>query len=252
MHDLFTEVWESVRRNKLRTCLTGFAVAWGIFMIIVLLGAGNGLMGAFQQGGDNFASNTMMVGGGMTSKPYDGLKAGRRVQLEMSDMDLLDKKPFNQYVEQVTTSHSQSGYTMTYGRKYFKNVSLSGTFPGYAQMNRIEMLAGRFINDKDIQDKRKVIVLTHLMAKNFLSGGTDYARLLGQRVKVGPFAFKVIGIRQAEENTDDRDLYVPYSTIKTIYGLDNHIDNMTFTFHGLATEEANEAFEKELIESGRK
>ena len=246
MHDLFTEIWESIRRNKLRTCLTGFAVAWGIFMIIVLLGAGNGLMGAFQQGGNSFASNTMMVGGGWTSKPYDGLKEGRRIRLETTDMDLLDKEPFNQYVDEVTTSHSQGGYTMTYGRKYFKNVSLSGTFPGYAQMNRVDILAGRFINDKDIRDKRKVIVLTHLMAKNFLSGGTNYDRLLGQQVKVGPFAFKVVGIRRAEENTNDRDLYVPYSTIKTIYGLDNHIDNITFSFHGLNSEEANEAFEKEL------
>ncbi len=246
MHDLFTEVWESVRRNKLRTCLTGFAVAWGIFMIIVLLGAGNGLLGAFNQGGMNFASNTMMMGGGWTAKPYDGLKEGRRIRLETSDMDLLSKEPFSRYIDQVTTSHSQSGYTMTYGRKYFNNVSLSGTFPGYADMNRIEMLAGRFINEKDILDRRKVIVLSHLMAKNFLTGSTDYERLLGQRVKVGTFSFQVVGVRRAEENTDDRDLYVPYSTIRAIYGLDNRIDNMTFTFHGLATEEANEAFEKEL------
>ena len=92
MHDLFTEVWESVRRNKLRTCLTGFAVAWGIFMIIVLLGAGNGLMGAFNQGGNEFVSNSMMIGGGSTSKPYKGLKEGRRIRLEMSDMNLMKQE----------------------------------------------------------------------------------------------------------------------------------------------------------------
>ena len=246
MHDLFTEVWESVRRNKLRTCLTGFAVAWGIFMIIVLLGAGNGLMGAFNQGGESFASNTMMMGSGITTKPYKGLKEGRRVRLSMSDMDLLEKEPFKQYVDQVTTNYSQGGYTLTYGKLYLNNVLLNGTFPGYADMNRIVMLAGRFINEKDIQEKRKVIILSHLTAKNFLKGSTDYARLLGEKVKVGSFVFKVVGIRQGEENRDDRDLYVPYSTIKTIYGLDNHIDEMTFTFHGLNTEEANEAFEKEL------
>ena len=146
MHDLFTEIWESIRRNKLRTCLTGFAVAWGIFMIIVLLGAGNGLMGAFQQGGNSFASNTMLIGGGSTSKPYNGLKEGRRIRLEMSDMDLLEKEPFSQHVDQVTTSHSQGGYTLTYGKLHLNNISLSGTFPGYADMNRVVMLAGRFIN----------------------------------------------------------------------------------------------------------
>ena len=246
MHDLFTEVWESVRRNKLRTCLTGFAVAWGIFMIIVLLGAGNGLMGAFNQGGSEFASNSMLIGGGSTSKPYKGLKEGRRIRLETSDMDLMRQEPFSENIDQVTTSHTQSGYTLTYGKTHLNNVSLSGTFPGYADMNRVVMLAGRFINEKDIQDKRKVIVLAHLTAKNLLKGETDYERLLGEQVKVGPFAFKVIGVRRAEENRDDRDLNVPYSTIKTIFGLDNHIDDITFTFHGLPTEEANEAFEKEL------
>lgn len=246
MHDLFTEVWESVRRNKLRTCLTGFAVAWGIFMIIVLLGAGNGLMGAFMQGGHSFASNTMMMGGGMTSKPYDGLKTGRRIRLEEDDMERLSYEPFCQYVDEVTTSHTQGGYTLTYGRRYFNNVSLSGTYPSYAHMNRMELLAGRFINDKDIDEKRKVIVLTHLMAKNFLSGGTNYESLLGKRVKVGQLSFLVVGIRRAEENTDDRDLYVPYTTVKTIYGLDDRIDQMTFTFHGLDSEKANEEFEHEL------
>ena len=246
MNDLFTEVWESVRRNKLRTCLTGFAVAWGIFMIIVLLGAGNGLMGAFNQGGHEFVSNSMMIGGGSTSKPYKGLKEGRRIRLDMSDMDLMKQEPFSENIDQVTTSHSQSGYALTYGKTHLNNVSLNGTFPGYADMNRIVMLAGRFINEKDLQDKRKVIVLGHLTAKNLLKGGTNYERLLGEQVKVGPFVFRVIGVRKAEENRDDRDLNVPYSTIKTIFGLDNHIDDITFTFHGLPTEEANDAFEKEL------
>ena len=246
MNDLFTEVWESVRRNKLRTCLTGFAVAWGIFMIIVLLGAGNGLMGAFTQGGESFASNTMMMGGGVTTKPYDGLKTGRRIRLEESDMEMLTEEPFGQYVDEVTTTHTQSGYTLTYGRRYFNNVSLSGVFPGYAHMDRMEILSGRFINEKDTTEKRKVIVLTHLMAKNFLAGSTDYERLLGQRVKVGQFSFLVVGVRKAEENTDDRDLYVPYTAVKTIFGLDSHIDQMTFTFHGLESEEENEEFERDL------
>ena len=81
MRDLIQEIWESLRRNKLRTSLTGLAVAWGIFMLIVLLGAGNGLLNAFMNDGEGFASNTMMIGGGRTSKPYDGLKQGRRIRI---------------------------------------------------------------------------------------------------------------------------------------------------------------------------
>lgn len=246
MGELMIEVWESVRRNKLRTCLTGLAVAWGIFMIIVLLGAGNGLLNAFNQGGEGFASNTMMIGGGLTSKPYDGLKTGRRIRLTTADMELLEREPFAHYIDKVTTSHTESGYTLTYGKRYFTNVSLSGTYPGYATMNAVDILAGRFINENDLNSKRKVIVITHIMAKNFLAGGTNYQILIGQHVKVGNLSFKIVGIRRANENEDDRDLFVPYSTIQTIYALDNKIDQITFTFHGLETEEANEAFEKEL------
>ena len=153
MHDLFIEIWESVRRNKLRTCLTGLAVAWGIFMLIVLLGAGNGLLNAFLNDGDEFASNTMMVGGGFTSKPYDGLKQGRRISLTDQDVDLLKTGPLSDRIDLVSSSVSKGGYTMTYGRRYFTNVTLNGTFPGDIEMNRVKMDAGRFINDKDIKEK---------------------------------------------------------------------------------------------------
>ena len=246
MRDLLQEIWESLRRNKVRTSLTGLAVAWGIFMLIVLLGAGNGLLNAFLNDSDGFASNTMMVGGGMTSKPYGGYKQGRRIQVVDSDMDMLRREPFSEKVDLISSSLSRSGYTMTYGRRYFNNVSLNGTMPGDAEMNRVKMEAGRFINEKDITDKRKVIIITHMHAKNFLAGGTDYEQLLGQKVKVGNLAFTVVGVRHGDENRDDRDLYVPYTTVKSIFGLGDEVDEITFSFHGLTTEAESDAFEKQV------
>ena len=246
MRDLFIEIWESIRRNKLRTALTGLSVSWGIFMLIVLLGAGNGMYNAFQSGGGEFASNTMMVGGGFTSKPYDGLSKDRRIELDITDMDLLSRPPFSDYIDKVTTSTSQSGYVLTYGKRTLSNASLAGTYPGHAEMNRVSMLTGRFINENDIEQKRKVIVLNHLVARNLLSGGTDYASLVGEQMKIGTFSFKVIGVRRSDENRDDRDLYVPYTTLKTIFGGGTKVDDITFTFHGLESEEENEAFEKKL------
>ena len=246
MRDLLQEIWESLRRNKMRTCLTGLAVAWGIFMLIVLLGAGNGLLNAFLNDGDSFASNTMMVGGGVTSKPYDGLKQGRRIRITDKDIDILRQPRFADKVDLVSTSLSRSGYTMTYGRRYFNNVSLNGTLPGDVEMNRVQMLAGRFINDRDITEKRKVIIITHLHAKNFLSGDTDYDKLLGQRVKVGNLSFTIVGVRHAEENRDDRSLYVPYTAVKAIFGLGDEVDDITFSFHGLTTEAESDAFENQV------
>ena len=113
-------------------------------------------------------------------------------------------------------------------------------------MNRVKMDAGRFINDKDIKEKRKAIIITHLHAKNFLAGGTDFDRLLGQKVKVGNLSFTIVGVRHGMENEDDRDLYVPYTTIKSIFGLNEEVDAITMSFHDLTTEAESDAFENEV------
>ena len=245
MHDLFTEIWESVRRNKLRTTLTGFSVAWGIFMIIVLLGAGNGLMNSFNQDSEGFASNTMTIYPGVTSKPYQGLRKGRGMKLNEQDLDFLARN-FPEIIDQVTTSVSRGGFTISYRKKNITGMTLDGTFPGHAAMNRVRILAGRFINNLDIAGKRKVIVLTHLAARNLLEGGTDYSSLLGKKLKVGNLVFTIIGVRHSDENRNDRELFIPFTTAKTIFGMGNDLDGISFTFHGLESEAENEAFEKRL------
>ena len=245
MHDLITEIWESLRRNKLRTSLTGFSVAWGIFMIIVLLGAGNGLMNSFDQDSEGYATNTMTIYPSVTSKPYKGYKEGRWMRLNEQDLDFLARQ-FPDIIDQITTSVSRSGFSLTFKKKNITGMSLNGTFPGHATMNHIQMKAGRFINNLDIAEKRKVIVLEHLTAKNLLEGGTDYSSLLGKKVKVGNLVFTIVGVRHSEENRNDRDLYIPFTTAKTIFGMNNDLDQISFTFNGLETEEENDAFEKRI------
>ena len=100
MHDIITEIWSTARRNKLRTTLTGFAVAWGIFMIIVLLGAGNGLINAQLNQSERFLSNSMVVFGGRTSKAYQGLKEGRRIRLQTRDITTTDRE-FSDNIDEV-------------------------------------------------------------------------------------------------------------------------------------------------------
>ncbi|MCR5708878.1 MAG: ABC transporter permease [Bacteroidales bacterium] len=249
MHDLFIEIWESIRRNKVRTSLTGLAVAWGIFMLIVLLGAGNGLLNAFMGDIGDFAANNIQVYGGTTSKPYDGLKQGRRIQLTESDMEMLGRPSFSDKVERVSTRSTRSGFTMSYGRHYFNNVVLTGAMPGEKDIELIKVAAGRFINENDIASGRKVAVITHLHAKNFLVGGTDYDRLLGERIKVGGLSFVIIGVRQAAENEDDRSICIPYSTYRSLFARGDRIDNINVAFRGIKTEAEAEAFEKEVRSS---
>ena len=106
--ELLNEIWQTARRNKLRTSLTGFAVAWGIFMLIVLLGAGNGLINAQMMENERFLTSSMVVFGGWTSKPYQGLKEGRDVRLHERDMKITANE-FKENVDEVGAQYFTSG-----------------------------------------------------------------------------------------------------------------------------------------------
>ena len=265
MRDVFTEIWESVRRNKLRTCLTGFAVSWGIFMLIVLLGAGNGLQNAFMRGGEGIATNSIQVYPGRTSKPYDGLKEGRRIELDDKDIELTLGKQFNQYVDKVVATVGTNAQ-VCYGKKYVSGY-LEGNYPSRLEMDRTELLYGRFINDNDIKSHRKVVVLPLNMVENLLGGEGEVSTgaqmgsiflgvegnnrkispvsIIGKYVRIGGLAWKVVGITKSDMTRNDNLFYAPFTTVKTVYAKGKAIDDLSFTFHGLETEAANEAFEKE-------
>ena len=243
MKDLFTEIWESVRRNKLRTALTGFAVSWGIFMLIVLLGAGNGLMNSFMKGGGGFATNSVSVGGGWTSKPYDGLKAGRRIRLDDTDVALTGGDLFAEHVDQVSPTVGTNA-TVSLGKKYFSGY-IDGQYPAAQEMGKVEMRYGRFLNDKDIADCRKVVVMPESTAEKLLETGQSAETLLGKYVKVGALAFRVVGISKSDRMRNDNNLWAPYTTVKTVYGKGQEVGSISFTTKGLDTKAANEEFEKQ-------
>ena len=217
MRDIITEIWSTARRNKLRTTLTGFAVAWGIFMIVVLLGAGNGLINAQLKQSDRFLSSSMVVYGGETSKPYQGMKEGRSIRLQTRDIGTTASE-FKENIDEV-------------GAQYRTSATIS-----LGQQN-------------DIKESRKVIIVSNKQAKELLNANSDkqkdISRLVGQYVNVGSLAFKVVGIYKENEN-GRADAFSSYTAIKRIYGANtDDAGRIEFTFHGLPTEEDNEAFEKE-------
>ena len=240
MIDLLEEIWATVRRNKLRTALTGFAVAWGIFMLIFLLGAGNGLINATESNSGRFLDNSMSVGGGTTSKEYKGLKEGREIQLQDKDITSTRQK-FSVNVDSVEAQIRHAGATITYGENYL-STEIDGVSPLHARINKIEMLHGRFINDVDNSQQRKVIVLNEDQAKEL--NERDPAALVGQYVKMDSLAFRVVGITQSNQNGMNTSAYLPFSTLRIIYQMGDKVDNINFSFHGLQTEADNEAFEK--------
>ena len=184
MIELIAEIWQTARRNKLRTSLTGFAVAWGIFMLIVLLGAGNGLINASEENNDRYVDNSMVVFGGMTSKAHNGLKEGRDIQLDDNDLYTTQSR-FTKNVDKAGAILYEGGATVSYGENYVSS-SLRGVFPVDADINKKDIVAGRFINDIDIRDQRKVLIISENQARELIPGNPR--SLLGKVVKVGEMA----------------------------------------------------------------
>ncbi|UPS44080.1 ABC transporter permease [Prevotella sp. E15-22] len=232
--ELLNEIWQTARRNKLRTALTGFAVAWGIFMLIVLLGAGNGLINANMTQMNRFLSNSMVVYGGETSMPYQGMKEGRWINLKERDIDITDEE-FKTVINEVGAQYFTSAI-ISNGQQYLSS-QIAGVYPNHVKIDKVEMMEGRFINNIDIQQKRKVLVISNKQAKELKTH-------IGQFVKVGNFAFQIVGIYKEQEN-GRASMFSSYSAIKSIYGArTDDAGRIEFTFQGLKTVAENDAFEK--------
>lgn len=244
MRELLLEIWESIKRNKLRTCLTGLAVAWGIFMLIVLLGAGNGLMNASAHSQEDFASNTMMIGGDFTTKPYDGLKAGRYIMLNNKDIELTESHIFSDHIDDVTAEIRKGPFVISY-KNFHSNIYLSGCYPKIFTINKLSMIVGRFIDQADMEMRRKSIVIPSELAKQFLNGGSNYEQLIGEYLKFNNSMYRVVGIYKTQENMRNNFVFIPFPTLQMLFNEANYEDYITFTFHGLQTEEENEEFEKQ-------
>ena len=237
---LLSEVWSTSKRNKLRTSLTGFAVAWGIFMLIFLLGAGNGLINAQLQQSTRFLANSMRVFPGETSKAYKGLKEGRSITLNDRDI-LISNQTYGQYVDDVGGRLEQYNVNINYGDNYVASQSLVGVAPTHPKIDKTEMIAGRFINEIDMKEQRKNVVLSRSQAKELCK---DYRSLVGKNVKISNLNFQVVGIYKDDESRNNTEAFIAYSTIKTIYAKGDDAGSLEFTIKNLKTREDNKQFEK--------
>lgn len=237
MRDVLVEIWSTAKRNKLRTGLTGFAVAWGIFMLIVLLGAGNGLINAQVKQSDRFLANSMVVFGGETSKAFQGMKEGRQISLKDKDIGTT-RHDFKENVDDVGAQLIQWGVTISLGEQYI-STTLLGVYPNHNKIDKVEMIHGRFVNNIDLKEKRKVLVLSSKQASELTK---NYPSLIGKYVNVGAFAFRVVGIYKDQEN-GQANAITSYSTLKTIYAKGDDAGRIEFNFHGLTTQQENDHFE---------
>lgn len=239
MIDIWQEIYSTIKRNKLRTFLTGFAVAWGIFMLIVLLGAGNGLIHAFEQSASERAMNSIKIFPGWTSKPYDGLKEGRRVQLDNKDLSTTDQHFPDQVIKAGATVW-QDGVNLSFGSEYVSS-GLAGVYPTHTETEVVKLVKGRFINETDIKERRKIIII-HKKTAEVLFDKT-HTDPIGQFINAGNVVYQVAGIYNDKGDSGDSDAYIPFTTLQTIYNKGDKLSNLVMTTKNMETVEANEAFE---------
>lgn len=236
MIDLIQEIYGTIMRNKLRTALTGFSVAWGIFMLIVLLGAGNGLIHAFEKQSEDMMMNSMKIFPGYTSKPYQGMQEGRNISLNNRDREI-SAMAFPEHVITAGATVSQSDVTLSYGKE-FLSIGIDGVFPNYPELEAVKLKEGRFVNERDMSEKRKVMVL-HEKTANTLFPRTQP---IGKYINASGVAYQVVGI-YTDQNSFSPSALVPFTTLQAVYAKGDSIDNITFTTKNLKDEADNEAFE---------
>ena len=238
--DKWQEIFSTINKNKLRTFLTGFSVAWGIFMLIILLGSGRGLQNGVQHQFADDATNSLWVYQGQTSKPYKGTNAGRKIQF--TNADYTRTKELNKHIDHISGRYYVGSKTISYKFNY-GSYDIRAVDPGHKYIENTDITNGRFLNRLDMEHFSKVMVIGDVVRKDLFKNGENP---LGKYVKVGDIPFKVIGVfKDAGGNGEMRKVYIPVSTAQRVFNGGNRLNQIMFTV-GDATLKQTKQIEKEL------
>lgn len=236
--DNWQEILHTISKNKLRTFLTGFSVSWGIFMLIILLGSGTGLQNGVNQQFKDTSSNSIWVFSGQTSIPHDGMKPGRFVRFTNADYDEVSERVPG--VEKTSARFYLSGSKVSYQDE-------NGTFnirtvhPDHQFIEKTLTTEGRFLNEIDIREKRKVVSIGTLVEKALFKDEDP----LGKYIEINGIPFKVVGVFEDEGGENEQEvLYLPISTAQMVFNGGDRIHMFMFTIDenaGLQESKAMEA-----------
>jgi len=223
--DTWQEIYGSIRKNKVRTSITIIGVLWGIFLLVVLLGAARGMENGFNKLFGNFATNSVFVWTQSTDTPFKGFQEGRRFSLTMNDIEVL-KSEYTEEIKLLAPRNQTNNLVI----KDFKsgNFKVSGDYPILDQIQKKQLLYGRFLNQNDILSIAKVAVISEDMYKQLFE--IDEFPI-GQYIKINSINYKVIGVYKPSNTIDfDGDCaYIPFSTFKKVYNTANKVDWMMIT-----------------------
>ncbi|MFL9830406.1 ABC transporter permease [Flavobacterium sp. ST-87] len=237
------EIFDAISKNRLRTFLTGVSVASGIFILVILLGAGKGLQNGIEKQFENDAEGIIEVWSNVTTKQYKGLNPGRQIQLRNSDYDLPVKK-YDSEINKKSKSRITWGGAVTFGKES-GNYQLRGVNPDYLSLENATIIQGRFINDNDLKNHEKVAVIG-LKIKQDLFKDADP---LGKIILANGINFKIVGVftDPAGEREESR-VYMPVTTSQRAFGAGDKISGMMFVLNKKANYDEALAQSKKFTE----
>ena len=234
------EIFEAIAKNKLRTFLTGISVASGIFILVILLGAGKGLQNGIEKQFENDAKGIIEVWSNVTTKEYKGLNPGRQIQLRNSDFELPSKK-YDGEIDKKSATNITWGATVTYGKES-STYQFRGVNPDYLAIENATIISGRFINDNDLKNNEKVTAIG-LKVKQDLFKESDP---IGKEILVNNINFKVVGVfTDPSGEREESRVYMPMTTIQRAFGAGDKINGMMFVLN------KSDNYDQALAESKR-
>jgi putative ABC transport system permease protein len=240
--DKWQEIFSTIKKNKLRTFLTGFSVAWGIFMLIVLLGSGKGLENGIHSNFDNDAANSIWIYPGQTSKSYNGIQPGKYVRFTNADYERLKKDHIT--IQRISSRYDIRGTDIISYKNEYGSFGINTIHPDMEFIENSFPIEGRFINNIDIKKLRKVAVIGDLVRDALCKNGESP---IGNYIKISGVPFKVVGIYSENSNNDGerRRVYIPISTAQMVFSGANSVNNIALTVKDMTAEQSSQ-FEETL------
>ena len=238
------EIFEAIAKNKMRTFLTGTSVASGIFILVILLGAGKGLENGIAKQFENDADGVIWIWAGTTTKEYKGLNPGRQIQLHNSDFEM-SKQKFEDQIDKKSSKFNMYNGNIVYGKET-GNYDCQGVSPDHQAIEKVSMIEGRFVNLIDLSNKRKVAVIGQKLKQDLFKD----KNAVGEQILISNVKFEVVGVfTDPGGEREEVRAYLPITTIQQVFGSGgDKINNMSFTLHKKDTYEEALAESKKFTE----
>jgi len=223
--DLWREIFQSINKNRTRSLLSGFTVTFAILLFTVLFGIANGLNNTFAKEFVDDAANAVFIRSGTTTKPYKGLQAGRKIQFKNEDYQYI-KTDFEENVEYIT-SRIYKDVVASYKNEK-NNYSLRAVHPDHQYLEKTKVYKGRYINQRDMDLKTKVIVIGKLVKEDLFLKSDP----IGKYVNLSGISYKVVGVFSDDGgDNEERLVYMPLTTAQLVYGNNDYVDQINLTYN---------------------